>query len=1150
MEAFNIFKTGAQNDDSDCENDTESKQTSIFGTHKTPARDKRYLSRDLNLSYSHKAKNTGSVKRQQQPTNQPAAQLKRVRMAHLRPVNTLDQHINQKRMEKAALTVSSSSGEKAGNENQENNDANWVDDTIEDDTKYQKQIQENKTICQDLKSTMEAAMQRMQSAQRKITQKRNVQTTKSELPLLSKVEEMPNSEEKSLVSEAHSGIKKTRKTLDFEASQSSGSRLMNLSETPNSAETKNTTAHEVANVRKFESCKEEEDEDEGYNQPKTTTNPAKKRAVSTKRKATGNVSQNFVRNDLRGGYRQKDRRIRTRCSKYLNKRKKIMDEKYRDMKVKSLGAHGGFGSEGLDGAFVSELSMQHKVIPIFSPKFTEDYVKPEKLEVPQDDQGYLNILKEKFGFENFFEGQLESIKAILEKEESCMCILSTGGGKSLIYQYCSLFMEGLCIVITPLISLMTDQLQKLPACISGACLNSYQNSIHKKQVSEALSNNQISVLFLSPERLVVEDFEKHKQKISLVCIDEIHCSSEWSHNFRPSYLKLEDVICNRLNCNRILGLTATATKDTEMSLVREYGFKNVVRNNDLSRMNLSLCITRDEEGMKMSNLCKLIRSPEYKNCKSIIIYCTYKSTTDNVARYLTQNGIESKSYHAGKSDVDRQYIQDCFNKNLVRCIVCTIAFSMGIDKKDVNSVIHYDMPQSIESYVQEIGRAGRDGKLAKCHLIISDRNYYALRQLLLTNMIDREVALKFVSRLMKEIKQVVVDKQINSYMGKRKIVDIEDDSTEFKVNEETNEIIFDKPKYVFIPVETICDDLDIKKEVALTLFSYLENHYLSQDGDYFIRLFSNTPIIMNLRFYTTTAEELAEENLFMKNFLEVCSVRDGVYKASIPVLCSKMDIPPFEIPRILNELQTKEKLTYELEKESFCLHAYKLKSDIPEIARTLLARANEIEENSIRKLNSIYIAARRLSFKSIDYLLRVSGEQTKAKEGKANRTSNSFLDINLELAPEMNNLINTYFLTDDFKNIENVLAGDMGVEEYLPLVKIDNARELAEIERDVKALLDGCANNEYSSSFSADNAPQLGGFTCLDIVKILLGINSKNISITFFRDNPLWSKYSEHDYHDVIKYVRETYISYQVESAQKKMNEEGTSYLSKRQKPI
>ena len=95
-----------------------------------------------------------------------------------------------------------------------------------------------------------------------------------------------------------------------------------------------------------------------------------------------------------------------------------------------------------------------------------------------------------------------------------------------------------------------------------------------------------------------------------------------------------------------------------MSLVREYGFNNVVRNNDLSRMNLSLCITRDEEGLKMSNLCKLIRSPEYKDCKSIIIYCTYKSTTDNVARYLTQCGIESKSYHAGKSDVDRQYIQD------------------------------------------------------------------------------------------------------------------------------------------------------------------------------------------------------------------------------------------------------------------------------------------------------------------------------------------------------------------------------------------------------------------------------------------------------------------------------------------------------------
>jgi ATP-dependent DNA helicase Q4 len=337
-------------------------------------------------------------------------------------------------------------------------------------------------------------------------------------------------------------------------------------------------------------------------------------------------------------------------------------------------------------------------------------------------------------------------------------------------------MTGLVVVISPLISLMTDQIQKLPTCITGACFNSYQTLAQKKQVIEALSKNKISVLFLSPERLMIEDFSRYNQHVSMVCIDEVHCSSEWSHNFRPSYLKLEDIIFNRLDCPVVLGLTATATKNTEKSLISSYGFKKIVRSNDLSRLNLSLCITRDDEMTKLQSLCSLIKSPEYKECKSIIVYCTYKSTTDILARNLTQQGIESKSYHAGKDDSERQYIQSLFNKNLIRCIVCTIAFSMGIDKKDVNSVIHYDMPQSIESYVQEIGRAGRDGKLAKCHLIISDRNYYSLRQILLTNMIDQDITIKLVAKLMSEIKQVAIEKQVNTYIGRRKFEQIEDDS--------------------------------------------------------------------------------------------------------------------------------------------------------------------------------------------------------------------------------------------------------------------------------------------------------------------------------------------------------------------------------------
>ena len=216
-----------------------------------------------------------------------------------------------------------------------------------------------------------------------------------------------------------------------------------------------------------------------------------------------------------------------------------------------------------------------------------------------------------------------------------------------------------------------------------------------------------------------------------------------------------------------------------------------------------------------------------------------------VARYLTQNGIVSSAYHAGMDEGQRSNTQNQFNLNRIRCIVCTIAFSMGIDKKDVNSVIHYDMPQSIESYVQEIGRAGRDGNLAKCHLIISDMNYYALRQLLLKSIIDKDIAFKFVTKVMSEIKEVCIDHKTKMHFGRKNRNYFSDDATEgdYTINQETQEIIFNEPKYVYIPIEDFCNELDIEKEVAMTLFSYLENHYLETEGDYFIKMFSNIPIV-------------------------------------------------------------------------------------------------------------------------------------------------------------------------------------------------------------------------------------------------------------------------------------------------------------------
>ena len=183
--------------------------------------------------------------------------------------------------------------------------------------------------------------------------------------------------------------------------------------------------------------------------------------------------------------------------------------------------------------------------------------------VPDTDEGYKKVLKERFGHDDFLEGQLDAIKILVQRRKNALVVLATGGGKSLIYQYTTQFMPGLILVVTPLISLMTDQLGKLPDFMPGACINSQQSFQTKQAVLQAVKNKQIKVLFITPERFFTEDLGKYGRRISMVCVDEIHCASEWSHNFRPTYLMLHEMIHEKLGSScRVLGLTATATKST------------------------------------------------------------------------------------------------------------------------------------------------------------------------------------------------------------------------------------------------------------------------------------------------------------------------------------------------------------------------------------------------------------------------------------------------------------------------------------------------------------------------------------------------------------------------------------------------------------
>ena len=293
---------------------------------------------------------------------------------------------------------------------------------------------------------------------------------------------------------------------------------------------------------------------------------------------------------------------------------------------------------------------------------------------------------------------------------------------------------------------MNDQIIKMPKCLAAACINSYHTLEQRNEILNAYKEGRLNVLMLSPERLFLESMDF--SRVCLICIDEAHCVSEWSHNFRPSYLRLESMFKEKIPGILKLALTATATLKTVGSISRALSIpeKAVIRAPEISRTNITATITRDVD--KPEALITLLRSERFKFIKSIIVYCTYKRTTEIIRKILNENGISAAAYHAGMSDMERQKVSKDFENNKIRALVATIAFGMGIDKQDIQGIIHYNLPKSIENYLQEIGRAGRNGEHAYCHLFLSDSDLFEIRKLILLDHVNFDSINQVITRLM------------------------------------------------------------------------------------------------------------------------------------------------------------------------------------------------------------------------------------------------------------------------------------------------------------------------------------------------------------------------------------------------------------------
>ncbi|KAL1550432.1 ATP-dependent DNA helicase Q5 [Salvia divinorum] len=625
---------------------------------------------------------------------------------------------------------------------------------------------------------------------------------------------------------------------------------------------------------------------------------------------------NFVKLNINGYGRKK--------FKFKNKRtgfsssSSSSSNKYRKNFRRSKGSERGGGGEKNcvfdEEGLVVDIGMGQKMLNVDAGSVEEAVMRVRD---EASDENLLKLLKLTHGYDSFRDGQLEAIKMVLSGK-STMLVLPTGAGKSLCYQLPALVLPGVTLVVSPLVALMIDQLKHLPPVIRGGLLCSSQTMEEASETLRLLQEGSIKVLFVSPERFLNADFISifyDSSVLSTVVVDEAHCVSEWSHNFRPSYMRLRaSLLRGKLNAGCILAMTATATNKTLCDVMHALDIAptNLIQSTKL-RENLHLSVSKS--GNRMKDLMALLKSSPFSNIKSTIVYCKFQSETDMISKYLCDNNISARSYHSGMPAKDRSRVQDLFCSNKIRVVVATVAFGMGLDKSDVGAVIHYSLPESLEEYVQEIGRAGRDGRLSYCHLLFDDATYIKLRSLMYCDGVDEYTINKLLCQI-------------------------------FTSDRPSGEEICSIVK------ESACRKFDMKEEVILTILTQLELGKVRH-----VKLLPPINVTCVLNFHQTPPPVLAARDVAVAAILKKSEMKDGQYVFHIPSVANNIRMQASELLNHLQNLKMKREITYELKDQAFCYTILEVSNDICSLAAQLTKWLGEVETCKVRKLDMVYSAS-------------------------------------------------------------------------------------------------------------------------------------------------------------------------------------------------